>query len=117
MIRLSFLSLFLLLILQSSAQQLQPAFKHFTTDDGLPSSETYRIRQDRKGFIWIATDKGVSRYDGYSFQNFSLKDGLPDNSVLNIIEDLSGRIWFIPMSLKLSYWDGDKIVSYKYNNV
>jgi ligand-binding sensor domain-containing protein/two-component sensor histidine kinase len=101
----------------SLAQQLQPACKHFTTDDGLPSSETYRAIQDNKGYIWIATDKGVSRYDGYSFRNFSMKDGLPDNSVLNIFMDDKDRIWFIPMSLQLSYWDGNKIVLYPFNNI
>src|SRR3954463_7666454 len=97
--KLFILSFLLVFALKSSAQELQPAYKHFTTDDGLPSSETYRVLQDRKGFIWIATDKGVSRYDGYSFQNFTIQDGLPDNSVLNLFEDSKGRIWFIPISL------------------
>jgi ligand-binding sensor domain-containing protein/two-component sensor histidine kinase len=101
----------------SLAQELQPACKHFTTDDELPSSETYRVIQDNKGFIWIATDKGVSRYDGYSFQNFSLKDGLPDNAVLNLFEDEKGRIWFIPISLKLSYYENGKISIYPFNNL
>src|SRR5690348_13662909 len=108
--RLTFLFIFIVLFLQSYGQKLQPACKHFTTDDGLPSSETYRVLQDKKGYIWIATDRGVSRFDGYSFQSFSMKEGLPDNSVLNIFEDDKGRIWFVPISLKLAYWDGNKII-------
>ena len=48
-----------------------PSFRHYTTDDGLASPEVYHVLQDKKGYIWIATDNGVSRFDGYDFRNYS----------------------------------------------
>lgn len=88
-----------------------PLFKNYTVKDGLPSSETFDVLQDRKGFIWIATDKGVSRYNGSRFENYTTKEGLADNSVLGLYEDESGRIWFRSNSGKLAYYKDGKINS------
>ncbi|MDN8902010.1 two-component regulator propeller domain-containing protein, partial [Staphylococcus aureus] len=65
----------------------------FTTNEGLPSNHIYDIVEDNKGFLWIATDNGVSRFDGKYFQNFSVKQGLPSNEVLQILRDGTGNIW------------------------
>lgn len=91
-------------------------FRHYTVEDGLPSSETYHVFQDSKGYIWIATDNGVSRYDGYKFRNFTKQDGLPDNTVFEIFEDYKNRIWFVPHSAKLSYFYKDSIFEYEFND-
>ena len=91
-------------------------FRHFTPEDGLSSSEVYHVFQDSKGYIWFATDNGVSRYDGYEFRNFSQQDGLPDNTVFEIYEDYQNRIWFIPHSAKFSYFKNDSIIEYNYND-
>lgn len=95
----------------------QPTSYNYTTTDGLPSSESYDIIQDKKGFIWIATDRGVSRFDGYTFKNFTTNEGLVDNSVLSLYEDELGRIWFHAISGRLCYYENGKIVPYKYNNL
>lgn len=92
-------------------------FHNITTDNGLASMETYSVKQDSKGYIWICTDRGVTRYDGYYFQTFTSKDGLTDNVVFNTYEDLHGNIWFITMNSLLSYFDGRKIVPYAYNDL
>jgi ligand-binding sensor domain-containing protein/two-component sensor histidine kinase len=93
-----------------------PAFRHYTTDDGLPSSEVYYIIQDKKGYIWFATDMGVSRFDGYNFENFDIQKGLPSNTIFEIFEDYKGRIWFSSFSGELSYYYNDTIVQYPYND-
>lgn len=113
-----YLFLFLLIIslgldTPSFAQSFN--FRHYGTNEGLPSSEVYQAFQDSKGYIWFATNFGVSRYDGYKFENFDNKDGLPDNTVLEIYEDFKGRIWFISISAQLSYFKNDKIVAYEHN--
>ena len=84
------------------AQQIK--FVKYTAEDGLPSSNIYQIIQDKAGFIWIGTDKGVSRFDGYNFKNFTLQDGLPNNDVWGLKEDASGRIWFATFN-QLAYYD------------
>jgi ligand-binding sensor domain-containing protein len=92
-----------------------PNFKNFTVEDGLPSSECYQVLQDKKGYIWIASDKGVARYDGYHFENFTLEDGLPENCIIRMYEDQIGRIWFAGLSGKLAYYQNNKIICLKIN--
>jgi ligand-binding sensor domain-containing protein len=110
------LFLIILLSLNLSLFSQSRPFRHFTIEDGLPTSETYHVFQDSKGYIWIATDNGVSRYDGYEFRNFTTEDGLPDNTVFEIFEDYKNRIWFVPHSAKLSYFLNDSIFEYEYND-
>lgn len=45
-------------------------FQHYTSADGLPSNCIRDIIQDEDGFIWLATDGGLSRFDGLAFKNF-----------------------------------------------
>ncbi|HRG90057.1 MAG TPA: two-component regulator propeller domain-containing protein [Chitinophagales bacterium] len=87
----------------------QLPFRHYSTNEGLPSSETYSVFQDSKGYIWIATDMGVSRFDGYNFKNYSTADGLADNTIFKFYEDYKGRIWFHSFSGRLSYYYNDSI--------
>jgi len=96
-------------------QQLQPVFRHYTVNDGLPSSEVYYTIQDSKGYMWFATDRGVSRFDGYEFENFSTRDGLCDNTVFLIFEDQRSRVWFATYAGCLSYFYQDSIHSFKFN--
>ncbi|MCE3227275.1 MAG: ypdA 5 [Bacteroidetes bacterium] len=83
----------------------------------MPSSECYDIKQDSKGYIWIATDRGVCRYDGYKFTTYTSEDGLTDNTVFTIHEDSLGRIWFLSFNGKLCWYKDGKIETYKYNFV
>ena len=106
---------FLLFFNTLSFAQSYP-FRHFTVTDGLISTETYHVFQDSKGYIWTATNNGVSRYDGYEFKNFTKEDGLPDNTVFEIYEDYKNRIWFVPHSINLSYFYNDSIYHYEFND-
>ena len=94
----------------------EPSYLNITTKEGLPSSETYDIHQDRNGYIWIATDRGVVRYDGYRYKLFTKQEGLPDNVIFNIYEDYKGRVWFVGYNTFLSYYENGKMVKYRYNN-
>ncbi|MGB0868972.1 MAG: histidine kinase [Flavobacteriales bacterium] len=89
---------------------------NFTTKDGLPSNEVYCVFQDSKGFIWVGTDRGVARFDGYEFVVFTAEDGLTDNVIFGIAEDKSGNIWFTTSNLTLCYYNGvGEIIEYRYN--
>ncbi len=91
-------------------------FKRYTVDNGLPSSEVYQVVQDNKGFIWFATNEGVSRFDGYQFTNFTNDEGLPENTILEIFEDEINRLWFISISGKLSWFQDDSVYQYQFND-
>ena len=94
-----------------------PVFRHYSTDQGLSSLETYHVFQDSKGYIWISTTNGVTRFDGYTFQNFEEQDGLADNVIFESIEDYKGRVWFMGYNGKLSFYENGKIHPYKYNHI
>ncbi len=81
----------------------------FSTQNGLPSNKIYAVIEDKEGFIWCATDRGVTRYDGVSFTNFTTLDGLHDNDILNLVEDGKGRIWFISFAREPTYFYKGKI--------
>lgn len=80
-----------------------PSFRHYSVNDGLPSSEIYHVFQDKKGYVWVSTDCGVSKFDGYSFKTYSTSQGLPDNCVFQVIEDHKERKWLRSFSGRLSY--------------
>lgn len=69
-------------------------FTHFTTDDGLPFNSITSITQDSNGFIWFATEDGLSRYDGRSFKNFGKSDlGLDTDFITQLCADGKGNLW------------------------
>lgn len=76
--------------------QTEVRFDIFSQDEGLPNNQIQCIYQDSKGWMWIGTSQGLSRFDGYSFVNF-----LPDvndstsmeGSLVRVIrEDRNGNI-------------------------
>jgi ligand-binding sensor domain-containing protein/signal transduction histidine kinase len=75
----------------SLAQSLP--FTHYTSEDGLPSATVSRILQDSRGFLWLGTTHGLSRFNGIEFENFYIKDGLIDDLIYEIFEDEKGNIW------------------------
>jgi hypothetical protein len=71
------------------------SFRQYNALDGLPQSETGFIFQDSRGYIWITTRNGLSRYDGIDFVNYYRKDGLPSNSIKTIIETPDSIIYVV----------------------
>lgn len=84
---------------------------HYKIEDGLFSNTVYSIVQDQKGFIWIATDNGVCRFDGKQFKRYSTSNGLPDNDILSIDVDQQGRIWLATFNRNLCYIFNNSIYS------
>jgi len=78
------------------AQKL-PTFQTITTQSGLSNNIVYDIHQDKLGYIWMATDHGLNRYDGYEFEIFyhNEKDStsISSNTVRSIEEDDNGNLW------------------------
>lgn len=82
-----------------------PFLRKYTVDDGLPSSHVYRVFQDSEGFMWVCTDRGLSRFDGYKFENFSAKNQLPYNDIWDIAEDNHKRLWLSSFAFAITYYD------------
>jgi ligand-binding sensor domain-containing protein len=78
--------------------QLPPLkFITYTTNHGLQHNFTKKCVQDHKGFIWITTETGLSRFDGVHFENYQYDENepasLPHNTINDIGVDSTGRIW------------------------
>ena len=74
-----------------SAEQLP--LRHYGVYEGLSHSNVRCILQDSKGYLWIGTADGLSRFDGYGFTTYDTSDGLAHSYINSITEDRQGRIW------------------------
>ena len=74
-------------------------FYHFTTEDGLPQYTIMDMLQDQKGFLWLATWDGLSKYDGYKFHNYKVQPGdsyiMNSNRIERLYLDKYSRIWML----------------------
>ena len=89
--------LFINLFQVSAPQQSSRNFELIDTESGLSNNIVFDIYQDKEGFIWMATDNGLNRYDGYNFKKFyhnpSDSTSLSSNIIRKIIEDKQGNLW------------------------
>lgn len=73
------------------------AIKTYTVNNGLPSKATTCAIKDKNGFLWVGTENGLCRFDGYNFKTFINTPGdstsLTNNYVNAVVEDKRGRIW------------------------
>jgi ligand-binding sensor domain-containing protein len=110
------LQLFLLLTVFDVFSQ-DYSFIRYDTRDGLAGSVVYDAIQDKEGFMWFATENGLSRFDGKNFKTFTTKDGLPDNEILKLFVDSRGRIWIMPFRPSICFYDKGKIYSKENDSV
>ena len=99
-----YLYITLLLFSVQSGYSQDYIYEHFGVDEGLPSSEVYDVYQDQLGYIWFATDRGLSRYNGYEFENFTTKDGLPGNTILDFYPQEDGRVFCLEFHSKTIFY-------------
>lgn len=73
------------------------SFENFTINDGLPSNRVLDVLEDCFGYFWIATEAGLSRFDGENFVNYyhnpNDTTSLSNNYVNRLAEDSEGQLW------------------------
>ena len=91
------------------AQAERLPVKAYTTADGLAQNTVYRIVRDARGFLWLCTRDGLSRFDGYAFANYGMAEGLPHPNVNHLLEARDGTYWIalpspreLPVTAELS---------------
>ena len=82
-------------------------FRNFSSEDGLPQSYVYSLIQDERGYLWVGTGDGLSRFNGFVFENYTTDDSLADNFITCGISD-GERLWFGHMNGRVTYFDGKK---------
>ena len=87
----------LLLTLISMISLGLSAQSHFYTSDKLSSNQISQICQDKDGYIWIGTEYGLNKYDGYRFTNYLHENGndhtVSSNVITYLFEDREGTVW------------------------
>lgn len=72
-------------------------FNQLSTERGLIDNRIRDIIQDRAGFIWLAIESGLVRYDGHRYQNYyhnvKIPTSLSSNEITTLLEDSKGRLW------------------------
>ncbi len=81
----------------AQSQELKLKFEQFTTERGLSQSRVNCIVQDKRGFIWIGTNDGLNRFDGYTFTVYRYDAQNPNTIPSDIIQalhcDRNGTLW------------------------
>ncbi|OUR99447.1 hypothetical protein A9Q86_12840 [Flavobacteriales bacterium 33_180_T64] len=91
---------------------------NYTPKDGLNSSQVYDITQDEKGHLWFATDRGISKFNGYEFKSFTTLDGLTDNTVFYFFHQKDGTIWCTGLDNELFFFDtNNSFKPYPFNHI
>ena len=85
---------------QSASLNIQtPYFKSYSVEDGLSQITVYEFTEDKFGFVWMATQNGIDRFDGYEFKHYGRAQedqslGLMGSVVHSIAADpITGNIW------------------------
>ncbi|WP_397545958.1 two-component regulator propeller domain-containing protein [Rhodothermus marinus] len=86
-----FYGLALLIALPAFAQQHY--FHVYTGEHGLSQLVVQALLQDRDGYVWIGTQSGLNRFDGFSFETWGMRDGLAGDFIWTLAEGPDGSLW------------------------
>lgn len=97
------------------------SFDIFSIENGLPNNQIQCIFQDKKGWIWLGTSRGLSRFDGYRFVNYihnpADTNSLSGSLVRVIFEDSRGRLLIGTENGGLNIFDREKeLFSHPFRN-
>ena len=85
-----------LLTVQGNSAEIPPAvmFKQLSTTEGLSNNSVRSIYRDNRGFLWVGTESGLNKYDGYSFQQYYQNNSdLLDDAISEIFEGPDDNVW------------------------
>jgi len=92
-----FFAVFLLQVQTTKSQEFHANIELYTIKNGLSQSTINRVAQDSLGFIWVATQDGLNRFDGYSFRVFRHDPedttSIADNYLTDLKTDGQGKLW------------------------
>ncbi len=93
----------------AQSEYFQPRFEHISVNNGLSHSDAMAVACDQDGFIWIGTNKGLDKYNGYSIKNYPIEVnntiGLSDNRIRSLYASDEGELWVGTENGGLNYYD------------
>ena len=107
-LKILLLSIFLFFSLKTcSAQELY--FREFKPDIANSPEHIYKLLQDKNGFIWLGTEKGLLQFDGINYTYFNT---LKSNTVTSLYQDDSAKIWQGYKNGHISYLQNGKNIDF-----
>lgn len=107
--RILFAYLLLFICVGVQAQPSTLYFRNLNTSHGLSHSKVNCIIQDQRDFIWLGTDDGLNRYDGYRFEIFRHDPlnsaSVSGNIITDLLEDKTGVLWIATADGGLTKYD------------
>jgi ligand-binding sensor domain-containing protein/signal transduction histidine kinase len=91
--------------LYATAQLLD--VRQYGIAEGMPQANGNHMVQDKNGYIWVATQSGIARFDGKHFKTYTQRDGLISNLTTRLLIDSKDNLW-IGTRNGLSYFNGSK---------
>lgn len=101
---------------QVAAQKVERGYSNYNIYNGLPSNHVYQTIVDTFGYVWIATTKGVLKYNGYSFRRFGADDGIVKDDIWYLIEDEGNKVWLGSITNSFGYIQNNKFTSVMNNS-
>ena len=81
-------------------------FEGYGVRNGLAQSNVAAVLQDKEGYYWLATESGVSKFDGKNFYNYTTENGLAHNNATALLLDKSHTLWIGHNNGQLTKYDG-----------
>lgn len=88
------------------AQLTRTQFSQLNEENGLAQNFVYGIVKDKRGFIWISTGNGLTRFDGKDSKIFTTENGLAHNFITESYQAKNGRILFGHFQGSISSYNG-----------
>lgn len=106
MLRFLFVGILFLLSEFGYAQLTRTLFTQLNEENGLAQNFVYGIVKDKRGFIWISTGNGLTRFDGKDSKVYTTSDGLANNFITESYRAKNGRILFGHFQGSISSYNG-----------
>ena len=108
----------LLIILLVSATLMKAQVPHFLNYGLLEGIRGYTVKtiyQDKTGYMWFGTNRGLIRFDGIKTEHFTKENGLLNNEVTAISQDSAGVLWIAHRSGEISHYNGIEFTAFEPN--
>lgn len=83
-------------------------FDYYSVKEGLPQSKVYDVVQDNSGYLWLATESGISRFDGENLITYNSERGLAEGGIKALLKDEKGTIWMGHVSGGITMYHEDQ---------
>lgn len=83
-------------------------FDEYSVQEGLPS-KVFDMVQDGHGYVWLASESGISKFDGVNIKNYTSEDGLAEGAIKALLKDLNNDIWMGHISGGISFFNGKEM--------